>query len=213
MAPEQNPQFSRFSLAAVAIGGLVLLAMIAYLLLDEDPATTVQILPPLPTASATISPTPAPIQVYIIGAVATPNLIVELPPQSRVQAAIDAAGGVLPEADPEGFNPSDFLIDGQMIEIPFLPVEGEAEASPRPLPTSANAQANTNGNNGGLRVNINIASLDELQELPGIGPSYAQNIIDYREANGPFTSLEELVNVPGIGEARLDQIRPYITLN
>lgn len=61
-------------------------------------------------------------------------------------------------------------------------------------------------------ININTANSAELQKLDGIGPSYAQNIIDYREANGDFDSIDELINVKGIGEKRLENIRPFITL-
>ncbi|HBQ59449.1 MAG TPA: hypothetical protein DD671_07440 [Balneolaceae bacterium] len=61
-------------------------------------------------------------------------------------------------------------------------------------------------------VNINTASLQQLQTLDGIGPAYAQRILDYREANDGFDSIDELVNVKGIGEKRLENIRPYIKL-
>ncbi|MCH2450527.1 MAG: helix-hairpin-helix domain-containing protein [Gracilimonas sp.] len=63
-----------------------------------------------------------------------------------------------------------------------------------------------------ILININTANSAELQKLDGIGPSYAQNIIDYREANGGFDSIHELINVKGIGEKRLENIRPFITL-
>ena len=63
-----------------------------------------------------------------------------------------------------------------------------------------------------LLVNINTASLQQLTALPGIGEAYAQNIIDYREANGPFEAVEELLNVDGIGQSRLEAILDYVTV-
>ena len=76
-----------------------------------------------------------------------------------------------------------------------------SEMAPDPEPTTT-----------AVLININTASSTELQKLDGIGPSYAQNIIDYREANGDFDSIDELINVKGIGEKRLENIRPFITL-
>jgi comEA protein len=62
-------------------------------------------------------------------------------------------------------------------------------------------------------VNINTAGSEELQELPGIGPAYAERIIEWREENGEFTSIDQLLEIRGIGERRMEQLRPYVVLN
>jgi competence protein ComEA len=138
----------------------------------------------LPTA------TPGILTVYVSGAVATPG-VYTLPPGSRVDAAVQAAGGFLPGAEQESINLAKPLEDGQQIDVPGI--------------------VDTSHVNAG-RVNINTATVAELDTLPGIGPTTAQSIVDYRLQNGPFQAIQDIQNVPGIGPATYDGIKDYITL-
>lgn len=154
------------------------------------------------------------IVVDVDGAVAHPGLY-KLPPDSRVQAALAAAGGLSPQADVHRINRAAKLHDGQK-----LYVLSQGESTP-PLAASSGqgceGQACTSAEGGvagsdpegqGL-VNINTANAVQLTQLPGVGPAIAQKIIDYRTANGPFTSVDDLTKVPGIGAAKLAQIKSH----
>ena len=154
------------------------------------------------------------IVVDVDGAVAHPGLY-KLPPDSRVQAALAAAGGLSPQADAHRINRAAKLHDGQK-----LYVLSQGESTP-PLAASSGqgceGQSCTSADGGvagsdpegqGL-VNINTANATQLTQLPGVGPAIAQKIIDYRTANGPFTSVDDLTKVPGIGAAKLAQIKSH----
>lgn len=154
------------------------------------------------------------IVVDVDGAVAHPGLY-KLPPDSRVQAALAAAGGLSPQADAHRINRAAKLHDGQK-----LYVLSQGESTP-PLAASSGqgceGQACTSADGGvagsdpegqGL-VNINTANAKQLTQLPGVGPAIAQKIIDYRTVNGPFTSVDDLTKVPGIGAAKLAQIKSH----
>jgi len=154
------------------------------------------------------------IVVDVDGAVAHPGLY-KLPPDSRVQAALAAAGGLSPQADAHRINRAAKLHDGQK-----LYVLSQGESTP-PLAASSGqgceGQACTSAEGGvagsdaegqGL-VNINTANATQLTQLPGVGPAIAQKIIDYRTANGSFTSVDDLTKVPGIGAAKLAQIKSH----
>lgn len=154
------------------------------------------------------------IVVDVDGAVAHPGLY-KLPADSRVQAALAAAGGLSPQADAHRINRAAKLHDGQK-----LYVLSQGESTP-PLAASSDqgceGQACTSADGGvagsdaegqGL-VNINTANAAQLTQLPGVGPAIAQKIIDYRTANGSFTSVDDLTKVPGIGAAKLAQIKSH----
>jgi competence protein ComEA len=140
----------------------------------------------------TLLPTPTPelITVHVTGAVAAPGIYI-LPQDSRMVAAIEAAGGFLPTADSEALNLASRLFDGQQVNVPAF--GGESHAI-------------------GGRININTATLEELDSLPGIGLTTAQNILDYRRQYGAFQSIEELLDVPGIGQTTYESIRDLVTV-
>lgn len=149
--------------------------------------------------------------VDVAGAVAAPA-VVELPQDARVQDAIEAAGGLAPDADASGVNRAARLIDGQQVYIPRV---GEAVSGAATAPATGSA-ADTGASGAGAAagasglVNINTADATALDALPGVGPSTAQAIIDEREANGAFTSPEDLMRVTGIGEKKFEKLRGSI---
>ena len=98
------------------------------------------------------------------------------------------------------------LLCAVVVAYPFFFVR---EPSPVVVVTDASSQMEKQEN---PLININTASEEELQEIPGIGPVLAKRIVEYREANGVFTSVEELQNVSGIGEKTLEKIKPFVVL-
>ena len=136
--------------------------------------------------------------VQVEGAVAHPGMV-RVPVGSRVSDAIGAAGGLLPEADRGKVEMEAIVREGDKIVVPFQK-EG---ASP-----SSDASAS----GGSFLIDINKASQEELEKLPGIGKVLAARIIEYRNVHGRFRSVEELLNIRGIGEKTLEKIRPYITV-
>ena len=151
-----------------------------------------------PGSVTTTTEPPGPVVVHVAGAVARPG-VQRLPAGSRVIDAVDAAGGLLPEADAGRVNLAAELVDGTQV---YVPVMGESP----PVPLGGGAA----GPDAGGLVDLNIADLDTLDALPGIGPATATAIIEHRERNGPFASVEGLLEVNGIGEAKLAQLRDLV---
>jgi competence protein ComEA len=146
-------------------------------------------------------PTERPIVVHISGAVPRPG-VYALPRSARVQDAISAAGGFLAEAEKDFINLARALEDGEKLDIPYI--EGASPVIPTPGEEIVAATTEL--------MDINTAADFELETLPGIGPTIAQRIIEYREENGPFLSIEDIVNVPGIGPVTFERIKDLITV-
>jgi competence protein ComEA len=155
---------------------------------DQRPAVTVIV----------VTPTPGALTVYVVGEVARSQSMVSLPAGSRVEDAIEAAGGATSKADLSQVNLSQRLNDGDYVYVP---------------PREVRASLITPTPNHPPVVHINDATLEELQALPGIGPSLAQAILDYRAEHGPFARLEDLDNVPGLGPAKLEALRGWIVFD
>jgi competence protein ComEA len=156
-------------------------------------------------------PTPIPIVVHITGAVIHPG-VYTLPPGSRVQDAIQAAGGASQDADLEAVNLAGFLEDGSRLSIPRIqPIPPTEEVPPTPGSSRGGNEAPLFPSSDNP-ININTANQAELESLPGIGPVYAQRIIAYREANGPFTTIEDIIKVSGIGQSTFELIMELITV-
>ena len=171
-----------------------------------NPAAETAVYEPVVYEPANVEPQlpeePGTITVHIVGAVNSPG-VYEVPYGSRVNDVVQLAGGYTQEADVSLINLAAFVQDAMQIRIPLIGEEPQIIESPQ---TSATASAND-----GL-ININLANLNELQTLPGIGPVIAQNIIDYREANGGFNSIDELLNVSRIGDGIFGRIRDSVTV-
>jgi len=144
----------------------------------------------------------ASIYVDIGGEVVNP-MVAELTEGSRVEDAIEAAGGVTDRADLTDINRAAFVEDGEKIFIPTLPElseggeDGMAEGQSMPVYSDD-------------RININTADSEELQQLNGVGPATAEKIIDYREENGRFSAIEDIMNVSGIGEKTFEKFHEDI---
>ncbi len=144
-------------------------------------------------------PTPSgEVVVEVVGKVLRPA-VVTLPGGSRVQDALEAVGGAKPGVDTSGENLARVLTDGEQIRIGLDP------AGPRGSPPASAASA------PGL-IDLNSASLEVLQEIPGVGPVLATRIVTYREQNGGFRAVEELMEVSGIGEVTFAQMQPMVTV-
>ena len=154
------------------------------------------------------APTKVPVAVHVIGAVPRPGLY-EFAEGARVQDAIDAAGGLLASANVESVNLAALLVDGEQLNIPYK--DGVAPTEPPAALELPGSPTETTSENTDL-ININTASLEELDSLPGIGPTTAQRIIDYRTENGPFTTIDQIMDVSGIGPATYDEIKNLITV-
>lgn len=156
---------------------------------------------PVPTPDVDLSPIPSAgpsgaITIHVAGAVVAPGLV-EVRSDARVADAIAAAGGAESHADLKGLNLAAPLRDGDQIQVPSW---GEALDPGR-------RQASES-----VGVRINVASIEELQGLPGVGPVLAARIAEYREQSGAFTVVEDLLDVPGIGEAKLATMRDAVVL-
>jgi competence protein ComEA len=173
-------------------------------------------------------PTAVPLRVYVMGAVNRPG-VYALARASILQDALDAAGGATRQADVSHLNLALLLRDGDQINVPALlptatllpptqtPLPSMTVGPGTPLPTPPTAtlaptSAPTSAGSFGGLVNINTATLAELDTLPRIGPAIAQRIIDYRAANGPFATIEQIKNVKGIGDATFAQLKDLITV-
>jgi competence protein ComEA len=203
----------------VPIFGAIIIAIAAGIvaLLSYRPAPTViTIMPPPPSAtpapSATPVPTatPGPIKVYLTGAVVNAGKVYTLAANSRVEDAVSAAGGLTSDADSVHINMAQVLHDGDQVNVPSLTgtastaiIQSSGSANSTPDTTTAAKSGKSNKATKDDPVHINTATLDDLKRLPGVGPSLAQKILDYRTQHGAFKSMDDLSNVSGIGPSKV----------
>jgi competence protein ComEA len=152
---------------------------------------------PGPTASASLPPEL--LVVHVLGEVRRPGLV-RLPGGARVADAIRAAGGLVPGGGSGALNLARPLVDGEQVIV-------SAEAAPDPPATTGGGAG---GGSAAGPVDLNTATLADLDTLPGVGPVLAGRILAWREANGRFGSVDQLGEVPGIGERTLERLAPLV---
>lgn len=144
---------------------------------------------------------PSVLTVYVSGEVNAPGLV-EISPGSRIGDAVEACGGFTPLADRSGVNLAQKAEDGMQINVA---ARREQTADGTPAASAANSAQ------GGF-VNLNTATKEELDTLPGIGPAMASRIIEYRQVNGSFKSIEDIKEVKGIGEAKFAKMKDRLRI-
>ena len=143
------------------------------------------------------------ITVDVKGAVKSPG-IYDLPVGSRVNDAVQKAGGLTEQADSKSLNLAQKVSDEALV---YVPAKGEEVASEE---TGSGAPSSTSKDK---KVNLNKASMEELKQVKGLGGKRAQDIIDHRESNGKFKSVDELKKVSGIGAKTIEKLKDYVTVD
>ncbi|HZU48243.1 MAG TPA: ComEA family DNA-binding protein [Mycobacterium sp.] len=213
-------------IALAAIAALAVLVTVFTVLRNRPAPVMSAKLPPVEMVSSasrspTASPSPRtdqPVVVSVVGLVHKPGLVT-LAPGARIADALSAAGGAMDGADTIGLNMARQLGDGEQIVVGIAPAKGQPAAlgssvtsgTPGAPVTSAKPSGSASPKPGEA-INLNTATVQQLDTLPGIGPVTAAAIVAWREANGKFTSVDQLAEVDGIGPARLDKLRPLVRI-
>ncbi len=205
------------SVAVVVVGGIWLLRVPAPpteatlpLASGAPPSSTTSISPTLSVPVATTDTPPAAdiVVIHVAGAVLAPG-VYELAAPARVADAVAAAGGAAAEGDLDGVNLAAMLADGQRV---YVPAAGEVD----PAAVASGGDSTTAASAGSSLppgpLDLNAATSAQLELLPGVGPATATAIVDDRQRNGPFASIDDLDRVPGIGAAKLEALRPLVTV-
>ncbi len=200
--------------AAVLTGGWMLSSRPHAVAVSTASATTPR--PVIPTASETVAPGPSPavagtasvsaaapavLVVDVAGKVRHPGLY-RLPAGSRVDDAVRAAGGALPGVDLTPLNLAAKVTDGQQIAV----------GRPGAAPAAVGGDASAAPDGPSAPVDLNSATLEQLETLPGVGPVLGQHILDWRAAHGQFTSVDQLRDVSGIGDVKFAAVRSRVTV-
>ena len=165
--------------------------------------------PPIVVYQPSPRPTPSPppmtqIVVHVSGAVANPG-VYQLPIGSRIDDAIKTAGGALLDADLNRLNLAARVADGQQVVVAMR------QSAPTPAPAANGGRAVPMGSPSAGRVNVNTASIPELDGLPGVGPVTAQRIVAYREQHGQFGRIEQLREAKLVNNATFEKIKDLVT--
>jgi competence protein ComEA len=200
--PDLTPrQFATYGLALLA---LVLLAVWYAGRGDGATAAVPSAAPPI----AVQGESKGSLVVHVAGAVRHPG-VYRMRAGSRVDDAVTRAGGARRKADLSALNLAAELEDGRQVLVPLRAAAGAASGAPIAPGTTA-AAAGGSAATPAVPLNLNTATLEQLDQLDGIGPATAQHILEYRQAHTGFGSVEELDQVPGIGETRLAALRDKV---
>lgn len=208
--PERDPR----RLAAWVAAGVVLALLSAWYLARSRPTADAAPPPAVATIAAAQEPAPAPgaaargerVVVDVSGAVKRPG-VYRLTAQDRVEDALERAGGPTRRADLTALNRAAKLEDGRQI---LVPTRGKPAPAAAPSASGAAGEPGPAASSG--PINLNTATLEELDTLDGVGPATAQKIIEYREQHNGFKTVDELDQVSGIGEKRLATLRERVTV-
>jgi competence protein ComEA len=181
---------------------------------DGPAGSAAQSAPPAPSGPLPTAPAPGSagaadggLLVHVVGEVAEPGLVT-VPDGARVADALEAAGGTTRKADLTAVNLARAVVDGEQLYVPRPGEQVPGAAAPGAGgPASGTGGPGASGGSTTATVDINTADAAALETLPGIGPSIAQAIVEWRDTNGQFASVDELEDVPGIGPATLAEIR------
>jgi competence protein ComEA len=211
------------AIALAAIAAIAVLVTV-FTLMREQPAPVMSAkLPPVDmaaTASRGPSPGPSarpdqPVVVSVVGLVHTPGLVT-LAPGARIADALKAAGGSTDGADTSGLNMARQVDDGEQIVVGMAPVKGQPAvlgSSVSPGSAAPGPSTSTPGPAKGAPtapINLNTATVEQLDTLPGVGPVRAAAIVAWRNTHGKFTTVDQLGEVDGIGPGRLEKLRPLV---
>ncbi|WP_231644822.1 ComEA family DNA-binding protein [Sciscionella sediminilitoris] len=172
--------------------------------------------PPLPavvTSSSSSSPPPSQVVVSVVGKVAKAGLV-RLPDGARVADAIGAAGGALRGVDITKINLARRVSDGEQlfVGIPTPDWARQGPAQPAPAGQSAAPEGNTGQGGSAAKLDLNSATAEQLDQLPGVGEVTAKHILDWRSQHGRFTTVAQLQDVGGIGETRFARLKDLVTV-
>ncbi len=180
----------------VAALGLVLLLAATFFISTQPEPLSIEVRPPPPSATPAPTATAPPIRVHVVcaGDAGPINQSLNLPPGARVEDALQAADCALEKGDTRLVNLAERLRDGAQI---YLADDGNRPATPL----------------GPIPLRINQANQEELEKLPGIGPTLATRLLEWRATHGVFTKIEDLDAVPGFGPALLEKLRDHIAFD
>lgn len=208
-------------IALGAVGVLAVLITIFTLIRNNPPPVASAKFPPVDMVSSTV-PRPDPptaensdhsVVVSVVGLVQQPGLVT-LGPGARVADAISAAGGPLNGADTVGLNLARHIVDGEQIVVGIATPAGRPAALGSSVGPAHTGPAVNSPKPSGPKpsgpVDLNTATVEQLDALPGVGPITAAAIVAWRQGNGSFSSIDQLGEVDGIGPARLEKLRPLV---
>ncbi len=209
------------AIALAVVGVIAVLVTVFTLLRDKTPPVVSAKLPPVEMVStaqrAPDAPRPdGPVIVSVVGLVNKPGLVT-LSSGARIADALTAAGGALDGADLIGLNMARRVTDGEQIIVGIAAPPGEpttmgssVASEPSVPPATAGPAASGTASAPTSSVDLNTATEEQLDGLPGVGPVMAAAIVAWRDANGSFTSVDQLADVDGIGPARLEKLRAQV---